>query len=320
MTLLGLALGLALETALFTGLLGALGRVTVPPPLDAGTSFSPSTLAQDGVPVVFCGAGLLALAAWSGELAAAVPVLALAAYPVGGFLARRRPGRVSTATQTGRWLLDAPLLLGLGALLDLSILVAYVPLVVATAAGVLMLRGGVGVLVARLAGRRGVQALAWGLAAAPLGELALVLAVGGRAAGLAPLESAALGEPLLVATVVLLRLAAPGLDALERRLVRAAGLPAGPLPAGAPRPALPVLYGTAWCPLTGGLRVYLRERGIPYRYRDVEADPAAAAELRDLQGGALRFPVVCVGAQVLTTPSIDALAAALGAGEASAAR
>jgi glutaredoxin len=40
-----------------------------------------------------------------------------------------------------------------------------------------------------------------------------------------------------------------------------------------------ILYGTAWCGACAKARAYLRQRGIAFDDKDIERDPAAAAEL-----------------------------------------
>jgi mycoredoxin len=68
-----------------------------------------------------------------------------------------------------------------------------------------------------------------------------------------------------------------------------------------------VVYGTSWCAATQLIRRYLERRGIPYRYVDLERDPAAAARLRWLNGGRLSHPAVAIGGSILVEPSLDEL-------------
>jgi glutaredoxin len=95
----------------------------------------------------------------------------------------------------------------------------------------------------------------------------------------------------------------------ERRALVA--LPPGPgsrltlsPPAGAAPPAAGVVvYGTAWCGSCAGLRDYLDRRRVAYRFRDVERDPRAGAEvaaaLAALGARADRVPVIDVHGRLL---------------------
>ena len=88
-----------------------------------------------------------------------------------------------------------------------------------------------------------------------------------------------------------------------------------------PHPAAPVaaqdqtgqvhLYGTDWCPLTGGFRGYLNRHSIPYDYHNIEQDPQAEEAVKAMNGGKIKFPMVVVGDQALKNPPIDELEKAL---------
>ncbi len=65
----------------------------------------------------------------------------------------------------------------------------------------------------------------------------------------------------------------------------APGLDAG---AGAAGPAVVILYGTPWCGACKAAKKYLAQRRIPYAYKDIDGDPAAA---RELQAKAARLGV-----------------------------
>ena len=86
-----------------------------------------------------------------------------------------------------------------------------------------------------------------------------------------------------------------------------------PQPAAAPRPSARQvhLYGTDWCPLTGGFRGYLKRHDIPYDYHNIEEDAAAEEAVKAMNNGKLKFPMVVVGDQTMKNPPIDELEAAL---------
>lgn len=97
-----------------------------------------------------------------------------------------------------------------------------------------------------------------------------------------------------------------------RRLVATLALLAGSPALAAPRPAV-TLYATTHCPWCDKARAYLSDRGVAFVERDVEHEPAAAAELRELcrqarvaYGG---VPVLHIGKAVILgfdQPRIDA--------------
>ncbi len=68
-----------------------------------------------------------------------------------------------------------------------------------------------------------------------------------------------------------------------------------------------VVYGTNWCAATQMVRRYLDRLGVPYVYRDMESDLAAARQVRWWTGGSLSHPTVQVGGQILVEPSLDEL-------------
>ena len=60
-------------------------------------------------------------------------------------------------------------------------------------------------------------------------------------------------------------------------------LPMEGIDAGAPGPlgpAVVILYGTPWCGACKAAKRYLASKHIPYAYKDIENDPAAARELQ----------------------------------------
>ena len=86
-----------------------------------------------------------------------------------------------------------------------------------------------------------------------------------------------------------------------------------PEPAAAPRPAARQvhLYGTDWCPLTGGFRAYLKRHDIPFDYHNIEQDAQAEEAVKAMNNGKLKFPMVVVGDQTMKNPPIDELETAL---------
>lgn len=70
------------------------------------------------------------------------------------------------------------------------------------------------------------------------------------------------------------------------------------------------VYGKATCDDTLRSRALLEARAVDYDYRDVEHDPAHAAEALRLSG-VTRVPVIDVDGSVLVEPSDDELAALL---------
>ena len=66
-----------------------------------------------------------------------------------------------------------------------------------------------------------------------------------------------------------------------------------------------VVYGTSWCAASQMLRRYLDRLNIPYIYRDMDYDLAAARQVKWWTGGAFSHPTVQIGGQVLVEPSLD---------------
>ncbi|HOX42646.1 MAG TPA: glutaredoxin domain-containing protein [Myxococcota bacterium] len=133
------------------------------------------------------------------------------------------------------------------------------------------------------------------------------------------------GKPLNYSLVDLARLARPAEPLagarepgeLARRLVRLGlerlGEAVGLSP---PRPtrARVVLYTAPWCGFCRKAAAFLRERGVAFELRDIEAEPEAAAELaRKLRQAGLRdagIPVLDIGGQLVVgfdRPRITAL-------------
>ena len=122
-----------------------------------------------------------------------------------------------------------------GMLLDVGFLLSNLPLVLAAALGVLVIK----TLTTTLAlaplrvGWR--PAVAAGLVLAQVGEFSFVLLTVGEGAGLSPLGQGEEGRQVFVATTVLLMMATPALAALAERISAggAPGAPAGQAPPGA---------------------------------------------------------------------------------------
>ncbi len=86
-----------------------------------------------------------------------------------------------------------------------------------------------------------------------------------------------------------------------------------PEPKAAPHPTARQvhLYGTDWCPLTGGFRAYLKRHDIPFDYHNIEQDAAAEEAVKAMNNGKLKFPMVVVDDETMKNPPIDELEAAL---------
>ena len=82
------------------------------------------------------------------------------------------------------------------------------------------------------------------------------------------------------------------------------------------QPALPIpdivtVYGADWCGDCRRAKRYLDAEGIPYRYVDLELDPAAQQLVDD--AGIRGIPVIVTPAgRVLIDPGLDELASSVG--------
>ena len=72
-----------------------------------------------------------------------------------------------------------------------------------------------------------------------------------------------------------------------------------------------IVYGADWCGVTRHTLEHLDEVGARYQYVDVEADPEAAAWVRDQNDGMEIKPTIRLGDLVLTAPPDDELDRAL---------
>jgi peroxiredoxin/glutaredoxin len=89
-----------------------------------------------------------------------------------------------------------------------------------------------------------------------------------------------------------------------------------PEPEEAKQEALPhggvVMYCTSWCPDCRRARMWLRERGVEWVEVDVNANPAAAAQVRKWTNGSLVTPTFDVNGTIVVDFRPDKLAEALG--------
>lgn len=72
-----------------------------------------------------------------------------------------------------------------------------------------------------------------------------------------------------------------------------------------------VVYGTQWCAATQMVRRTLDRLNIPYRFRDMEADPSAASQVRWWTGGDATHPTLQIGGDILIEPTTSELKWAL---------
>jgi glutaredoxin len=76
-----------------------------------------------------------------------------------------------------------------------------------------------------------------------------------------------------------------------------------------------IIYGASWCGPCHQAQAYLRQRGIPFVYKDIEADPSAAREMHSkLAAGGIRdgsIPIIDVRGKILVGFDSRALARAL---------
>jgi glutaredoxin len=78
-----------------------------------------------------------------------------------------------------------------------------------------------------------------------------------------------------------------------------------------PTPPIVTVYGAEWCGDCRRAKRFLDSVGVPYRYVDLEADPAAQQLVDD--AGFRAIPIIVTPAgQVLIEPSNDELARVVG--------
>ena len=71
------------------------------------------------------------------------------------------------------------------------------------------------------------------------------------------------------------------------------------------------LYGTDWCGQTKTLAAHLRFLKVPFTFRNVEQDPDADWEVRAMNDGKLKFPMVTLDDTHLKNPDVLTLEKAL---------
>jgi mycoredoxin len=72
-----------------------------------------------------------------------------------------------------------------------------------------------------------------------------------------------------------------------------------------------VVYGTKWYGATQAARRFLERNGIPYQFRDMDADPEAQKRVRWWTGGYTSRPTVQIGGDILIEPAMNELNSAL---------
>ncbi len=115
-------------------------------------------------------------------------------------------------------LFTAAFFLSVGMLLDPAFLFANLGWVLAAAVGVLILKGGLATIGARILGYPLGAALAGGLALSQIGEFSFVLALSGLEVGLTPAGLGETGSQGLIAVSVLLMVCTPGFVALGPKI------------------------------------------------------------------------------------------------------
>ncbi len=197
-------------------------------------------------------------------------------------------------------LFTAAFFLSVGMLLDPSFLLANVGWVLGAAVGVLVLKGGLAALGARVLGYPLGVALASGLALGQIGEFSFVLALSGAEVGLTPGGLGEAGSQGLIAVTVVLMLATPGLIALAPRLAAwgrsvedAADAEAGGHGHGVDLEDHTIVVG--YGPAGRRLARVLGDSGIPYAVSDLNPESlreAGADGAETIYGDAAREPIL----------------------------
>jgi CPA2 family monovalent cation:H+ antiporter-2 len=193
---------------------------------------------------------------------------------------------------------SAVFFLSVGMLLDVRSLVANLPLVLLSAAAVLVVKTvttALAVAPLRVGWR---PAVATGLLLGQVGEFSFVLVTVGAAAGLSPGGLGEQGAQAFVATTVLLMMATPLLAAAGRRIAASAPAPAvvaGPIPTEDQHGRSDHVVLIGWGGASVELGRELRGRGVPVTMTTLNPDGAAAAEAAGLdvvRGDALHRQVL----------------------------
>ena len=67
------------------------------------------------------------------------------------------------------------------------------------------------------------------------------------------------------------------------------------------------LYGTAWCEVARGLRIYLTQRKVDYTFLNVENNPQDEAAALTMNEGKYSVPVLVVGERTMRNPDLGVL-------------
>ena len=67
------------------------------------------------------------------------------------------------------------------------------------------------------------------------------------------------------------------------------------------------LYGTAWCEVARGLRIYLTQQKVDYAFLNVENNPQDEAAALTMNEGKYSVPVLVVGERTMRNPDLNVL-------------
>ena len=68
-----------------------------------------------------------------------------------------------------------------------------------------------------------------------------------------------------------------------------------------------MLYGTAWCEVARGLRIYLTQQKVDYTFLNVENNPQDEAAALTMNEGRYSVPVLVVGERTMRNPDLGVL-------------
>jgi CPA2 family monovalent cation:H+ antiporter-2 len=192
----------------------------------------------------------------------------------------------------------AAFFLSVGMLLDPAFLLANAGWVLAVAVGVLVLKGAITTLSARMLGYPMGVALATGLALGQIGEFSFVVALVGAEMGLAPGGLGEAGSQGLIAVTVVLMLATPALIALGPRLAALGRQVEGDAAGGGHGHGVDLEDHTVvvgYGPAGRRLARVLGETGVPFAVSDLNPQSlreAEAAGVPTVYGDASREPIL----------------------------